>query len=63
MDNTNLSPKAKYELVYIIYRGMSDALDNNKMDKDVLEDLLNWYKDNVMISYSNLKEKFDNYNE
>ena len=62
MDNTNLSPKAKYELGFIIYSGLSDALDNNKMDKELLEELLNWYKDNVMISYSNLKEKFDNYN-
>ena len=63
MDNTNLSPKAKYELVYIIYRGISDAIDNNKMDKELLEELLNWYKDNVMISYNHLKEKFDNYNK
>ena len=62
LDNTNLAPKAKYELGFIIYRGLNDALDNKKMDKDVLEDLLNWYKDNVMISYNHLKEKFDNYN-
>ena len=58
-----LSAKAKYELGFIIYRGLNDALDNKKMDKDVLKDLLNWYKDNVMISYSSLKEKFDNYNK
>ena len=58
-----LSAKAKYELGFIIYRGLNDALDNNKMDKELLEELLNWYKDNVMISYSNLKEKFDNYNK
>ena len=58
-----LSKKAKFELGFIIYRGLNDALDNKKMDKDVLKDLLNWYKDNVMISYSSLKEKFDNYNE
>ena len=57
----DLSEKAKFELGFIIYRGLNDALDNNKMDKEVLEELLNWYKDNVMISYSNLKEKFDNY--
>ena len=60
MDNTNLSSKAKYELGYIIYSGLSEAIDNNKMDKELLEELLNWYKDNVMISYSNLKEKFNN---
>ena len=57
-----LSKKAKFELGFIIYRGLNDVLDNNKMDKELLEELLNWYKDNVMISYSNLKEKFDNYN-
>ena len=58
-----LSEKAKFELGFIIYRGLNDALDNNKMDKDVLKDLLNWYKYNVILSYSSLKEKFDNYNE
>ena len=58
-----LSEKAKFELGFIIYRGLNDALDNKKMDKDVLKDLLNWYKDNVIISYVHLKEKFDNYNK
>ena len=58
-----LSEKAKFELGFIIYRGLNDALDNKKMDKDLLKDLLNWYKYNVIISYSSLKEKFDNYNE
>ena len=62
MNIWDLCEKAKFELGYIIYSGLSDALDNNKMDKELLEELLNWYKDNVMISYSNLKEKFDNYN-
>ena len=60
MDNKNLSPKAKYELGFIIFSGLNDALDNNKMDKELLEELLNWYKNNVMKSYSNLKEKFNN---
>ena len=59
MDNTNLSPKAKYELVYIIYSGLSDAIDNNKMDQEVLEELLNWYKSNAILNYNRLKEKFD----
>ena len=62
MNIWDLSEKAKFELGFIIYRGLNDALDNKKMDKDVLKDLLNWYKDNVMISYSSLKEKFDKYN-
>ena len=63
MDNKNLSPKAKYELGFIIFSGLNDAIDNNKMDKELLAELLNWYKNNVMISYSNLKEKFDNINK
>ena len=63
MDNTNLSPKAKYELGFIIYSGLNNALDNNKMDKELLEELLDWYKDNVMISYEYLKENFDDYNK
>ena len=58
MDNTNLSPKAKYELGYIIYSGLSDAIDNNKMEKEVLEELLNWYKSNAILNYNRLKEKF-----
>ena len=63
MNIWDLSKKAKFELGFIIYRGLNDALDNNKMDKELLEELLNWYKDNVMISYNHLKEKFDNYNK
>ena len=59
MNIWDLSEKAKFELGFIIYRGLNDALDNNKMDKE----LLDWYKDNVMISYNHLKEKFDNYNK
>ena len=59
MDTTNLSPKAPDELVYIIYSGLSDAIDNNKMDQEVLEELLNWYKSNAILNYNRLKEKFD----
>ena len=63
MNIWDLSKKAKFELGLIIYRGLNDALGNDKMDKELLEELLNWYKDNVMISYDYLKEKFDNYNK
>ena len=63
MNIWDLSEKSKFELGFIIYRGLNDALDNNKMDKELLEELLDWYKDNVMISYNHLKEKFDNYNK
>lgn len=60
MNNNILSAKANYELGYIIYSGLSDAIDNNKIDKEVLGELLNWYKDNVIMSYDHLKEKFHN---
>ena len=46
----------------IIYSGLSDAIENDTINKETLKELLDWYKDNVMISYSSLKEKFDNYN-
>ena len=60
MNETNkLSAKAKYELGFIIYSGLSDAIDNNKMDKEVLEELLKWYKGNVIMSYNHLEEKFN----
>ena len=58
-ETDKLSAKAKYELGYIIYSGLSDAIDNNKMDKEVLEELLNWYKSNVIMSYNHLEEKFN----
>lgn len=60
MDTRNLSAKAKYELEYIIYHGISEAIENNSMDKEVLKELLNWYESNVIMSYNYLKEKFDN---
>ena len=63
MNIWDLSEKAKFELGFIIYSGLSNALDNNKMDKELLEELLNWYKDNVMISYEYLKENCDDYNK
>ena len=62
-ETDKLSAKAKYELGYIIYSGLSDAIDDNKMDQEVLEELLNWYKSNVIMSYNHLKEKFDNINK
>ena len=34
MDTRNLSAKAKYELGYIIYHGISEAIENNIMDKE-----------------------------
>ena len=47
----------------IIYSGLSNAIEHDTVDKETLKELLDWYKDNVMISYNHLKEKFDNYNK
>ena len=62
MNIWDLSSAAIMCLGQIIYSGLSDAIEHDTINKETLEELLDWYKDNVMISYSNLKEKFDNYN-
>ncbi|WP_294372866.1 hypothetical protein [uncultured Clostridium sp.] len=38
-----------------------DKMKNNEslVKKEVLEEILNWYKDNVILDYKSLKEKFD----
>ena len=50
-------------LAQIIYSGLSNAIEHDTINKETLKELLDWYKDNVMISYNHLKEKFDNYNK
>ena len=59
----DLSSAAVMCLGQIIYSGLSDAIENDTIDKETLKELLDWYKDNVMISYFHLKEKFDNHNK
>lgn len=59
MKSNDLSSKAKYELGYIIFSGLSEAMDNDFIKEDTLKELLDWYKDNVMLSYNDLKEKFE----
>ena len=63
MNFWDLSSAAIMCLGQIIYSGLSDAIENDTIDKKTLKELLDWYKDNVMISYNHLKEKFDNYNK
>ena len=62
MNIWDLSSAAIMCLGQIIYSGLSDAIEHNTIKKETLKELLDWYKDNVMISYVHLKEKFDNYN-
>ena len=67
MNTNGLSDEAVFEIRYFICKGIEAEINKIKnndslVKKEVLEELLNWYKDNVMISYNHLKEKFDNYN-
>lgn len=59
MNTNNLSVKANYELGYIIYSGLSKAIDDKSMSQEVLKELLDWYKANVILSYNSLEEKFN----
>ena len=59
MNTNRLSAKAKYELGYIIYSGLSDAMDHSRIDKEILKELLSWYESNVIMSYNHLKEQFE----
>lgn len=58
MKINDLSTKARYELGYIIYSGLSDVIEKNNMNDDVLKELLDWYGSNVILSYDYLKEKY-----
>ena len=62
MNIWDLSSAAIMCLGQIIYSCLSDAIEHDTINKETLKEILDWYKDNVMISYSSLKEKFDNYN-
>lgn len=59
MSTNKLSAKANYELGYIIYSGLSDAMDHNRIDQEILKELLSWYDDNIILSANSLKEKFN----
>lgn len=59
-----LSNYANGKIKYYIYAGISEDIENLSKgigiveEKDIRE-LLEWYKTNVMISYNDLKEKFN----
>lgn len=60
MNTKDLSTAGVMCLGQIIYSGLSNAIENDAINKETLKELLDWYKDNVIISYDYLKEKFDN---
>ena len=60
MNTKDLSTAGLMCLGQIIYSGLSNAIENNTINKETLKELLNWYESNVIISYDYLKEKFDN---
>lgn len=59
MNTKDLSIAGLMCLGQIIYSGLNQAIDNDTINNETLKELLNWYSDNVMISYNCLKEKFD----
>lgn len=63
MNTKDLSTAGIMCLGQILYNGLSNAIDNDTINRETLKELLKWYKDNVMISYDYLKEKFDNKNK
>ena len=62
MNTKDLSIAGVMCLGQIIYSGLSNAIEHDTINRETLKELLNWYGDNVMISYDYLKEKFDSMN-
>lgn len=65
MNTKGLSDEAIFEIRYFICKGIDAEIDkmqdnDSLVKKEVLEEILNWYKDNVIFDYKSLKEKFDN---
>lgn len=64
MNTKCLSNEAEFEIMYFIYKGIDAEIDkihdnDSLVKKEVLEEIISWYKDNVIINYNSLKEKFD----
>ncbi len=64
MNTKGLSKEALFELRYFICKGIDSEIDKMKnneslVKKEVLGEIMNWYKDNVIFDYKSLKEKFD----
>lgn len=54
-----LSSKTKFELNFIIFQGISNALDKAELDKDTLKELVEYYKENCIISANYLEYKLE----
>ena len=64
MNTKGLSDEAIFEIRYFICKGIDAEINKMKnndslVKKEVLEEILNWYKDNVILDYKSLKEKFN----
>ncbi len=64
MNTKDLSDEAIFEIRYFICKGIDAEINKMKnndslVKKEVLEEILNWYKDNVILDYKSLKEKFN----
>lgn len=65
MNTKGLSNEAIFEIRYFICKGINAEIDKMKANdslvkKEVLGEIMNWYKDNIIFDYKLLKEKFDN---
>lgn len=59
MNTKDLSVAGVMCLGQIIYSGLDTAIENDTINRETLKELLNWYENNIIISYNCLKEKFD----
>ena len=64
MNTKGLSKEALFELRYFICKGIFSEIDrmqngDSLVKKEVLGEIMNWYKDNVILDYKSVKEKFD----
>lgn len=64
MNTKGLSDEAIFEIRYFICKGVDAEINKMKnndslVKKEVLKEIMNWYKDNVILDYKSLKGKFD----
>lgn len=65
MNIKGLSNNSKMELRYFIYHGLNNDIDklingeDTVITKEIVKEMLDWYKDNIIIGYNSLEKKFD----
>ncbi|WP_315082042.1 hypothetical protein [uncultured Clostridium sp.] len=59
MDINNLSTKAKDTIMFGIFHTISEKLDQAETKEDIklLEELINWYNENILLSGADLENK------